>query len=520
MMSSNKTKTNGSPTVQVVSGEPTVQSANPSGVLTTITANESRPSSSDDSASAAPKMSRAQAEVKYSRLLDSTMALMESLETAVQQAPNTKTDIKAAVKSIGLTFREFASFAKMLGIVRNPDAVEQRIRALQQLQQQQHSQTLKLFSELRVEQARSLEQGHAIQATPPVQALPHELETINLQLAEQGKKLDLMSGTFNTLVEKAQAPKLNQRQRNANQADRQRQLQQQQKQKQQRQQQRQDNGGDQENGGDQLEGPTQEQLPEWTEVRRRRPKPAKATKEAARTTPAKKIGTEAMVRRRVPKTEAVTIAEPAEGETYASVMRLVTSCIDPQELGIQIGKVRRTKAGAILMEVNGKEAADKLSSHLSDTIGQRAKVSRPRRMTPVLIINIPDWVDDDKVKSAIAAADPSIEVVGISLRDNAGGGKVAKLMVDVETALKLSALKGISIGWNLCRVKLLEAKAPICFRCQARGHVAAACQAAEAQPKKCYRCQGTDHLAATCQGVKPRQKESVAAGPAERVRND
>jgi len=245
-----------------------------------------------------------------------------------------------------------------------------------------------------------------------------------------------------------------------------------------------------------------------------------ANKEATRVTSTKKTDVEATVRRRIPKTEAVTIAEPAEGETYASVMRLVTSCIDPQELGIQIGKVRRTKAGAILMEVNGKEAADKLASHLRETIGQRAKVNRSRRMTPVLIINIPDWVDDDKVKNAVAAADPSLEIAGISIRENAGGGKVAKLMVDMEAALKLSALKGISIGWNLCRVKLLEAKAPTCYKCQARGHVAVACQAAEAQPIKCYRCQGTGHLAAACQGVKPLQKGSGASGPAERVGDD
>lgn len=85
----------------------------------------------------------------------------------------------------------------------------------------------------------------------------------------------------------------------------------------------------------------------------------------------------------------MTIADPADGETYVSVMRLATSCIDLQEHGIEIGRVRRTKAGAILMEVSGKEKADKLSTLLCDTLGQRAKVSRPRRTTPVLVINIP-----------------------------------------------------------------------------------------------------------------------------------
>ncbi|CAI6358160.1 unnamed protein product [Macrosiphum euphorbiae] len=78
---------------------------------------------------------------------------------------------------------------------------------------------------------------------------------------------------------------------------------------------------------------------EWKEVTKRGAikKPPKATPNS---TTKKKTDVEVLFRRRAPRTEAVTIAD---GETYASVMRLTTSCIDKQEHGIQIGKVRRTK---------------------------------------------------------------------------------------------------------------------------------------------------------------------------------
>jgi len=172
------------------------------------------------------------------------------------------------------------------------------------------------------------------------------------------------------------------------------------------------------------------------------------------------------------------------------------------------------------MEVSGKEEAYKLSTLLCETLGQRAKVSRPRRTTPVLVINIPEWLDDDKVKCTIMAADPSLDSSSISLRENAGGGKIAKLTVDMDTALRLTALKTIRIGWNLCRVKLLETKSPTCYRCQANGHIAAECQATASLPKKCYQCHGIGHLAAMCQAARPEHKKSGVLQPADGGVND
>lgn len=74
--------------------------------------------------------------------------------------------------------REFTGIAKKLGMTRNPDAAELRIRLLQQQQLQQHSQSTKLLSEIRADQVRILEQSHVVQAGDPSQnQKPYETTT-------------------------------------------------------------------------------------------------------------------------------------------------------------------------------------------------------------------------------------------------------------------------------------------------------------------------------------------------------
>jgi len=75
---------------------------------------------------------------------------------------------------------------------------------------------------------------------------------------------------------------------------------------------------------------SESEMGEWKEVTKRRGT-KNSSKGKQNTTTKKKPDAEALVRRRAPRAEAVTIADPADGEIYASVMRLATSCIDLQE---------------------------------------------------------------------------------------------------------------------------------------------------------------------------------------------
>lgn len=107
---------------------------------------------------------------------------------------------------------------------------------------------------------------------------------------------------------------------------------------------------------------------------------------------------EALVRSRIPKTAAVTIDAVKEGLSYAEVMKRVTTKINLQDIGVKVNKVRRTKTGAILIEVVGKEEATKLADSLQSAIGEIARISRPSRRTPVLILDILDWIEDEEIR--------------------------------------------------------------------------------------------------------------------------
>lgn len=96
---------------------------------------------------------------------------------------------------------------------------------------------------------------------------------------------------------------------------------------------------------------------------------------------------EALVRRRTPKSEAVTIPEPREGATYTSVMKEVVAKVKLTEIGVEIDAVRRTRAGGILLQVKSKEEADILSERLQSAVGEMVRIGRT---TPVLITNVPD----------------------------------------------------------------------------------------------------------------------------------
>ncbi|XP_025200586.1 uncharacterized protein LOC112598375 [Melanaphis sacchari] len=151
------------------------------------------------------------------------------------------------------------------------------------------------------------------------------------------------------------------------------------------------------------------------------------------------------------------------------------------------------------MEVTGKEEAAKLADSVRSVVGEMARVSRPSRKTPVLILGIPDWLEEEEVRKEIVEAERELASVEISIRQNDGGGRIASFAAPMETAVRLAERRSIRIGWGLCRVKLIERRHPVCFRCQERGHLAMKCRAQEVA-KKCFRCRQTGHLAATCPG--------------------
>jgi len=232
-----------------------------------------------------------------------------------------------------------------------------------------------------------------------------------------------------------------------------------------------------------------------------------------------------LVRSRNPKTEAITIGNPKEGTTYAEVMKKVLAEVDFQEMGVEVCRTRRTKTGSILLEVKGKSGADALASRLRVTIGDQARVSRPVRTTKVLVINIADWLENDRVIEDIRSAVEGLSLAPISVRENTGGGRVAIVTAPMDIALRLAAAGAIKVGIGRCQVKLLESKKVRCFRCDEWGHMSKVCTASSSG-KKCFRCKEAGHLIADCPATSASKERlgrvegpgrPTRAGPADKV---
>lgn len=210
----------------------------------------------------------------------------------------------------------------------------------------------------------------------------------------------------------------------------------------------------------------------------------------------------ALLRRRAPKTAAVTIDRPVEGGSLAAVMKKVSTSVDLVALGVKVLPTKRTRAGGVLLEVEGHDQASLLATKLRNVVGKEARVRLPESLTPVLLLDVPEWAGTAEVLDGLQRAGADIgmdQVSSISVRKNVGGRGdcVARVNLPFSEAIKLAEIKTVTVGWTRCRVKPLEKKQPSCFRCQEKGHLAIECKN-PAKPRRCFKCGAEDHLVQAC----------------------
>lgn len=82
-------------------------------------------------------MNKEMTDAAYQKAVEESMKNLERLETEIASAPNTKLSVKDSAKAMGLSFRELIKVAKIIGMVRSPEAVTQRLRDVQHMQLKQ-----------------------------------------------------------------------------------------------------------------------------------------------------------------------------------------------------------------------------------------------------------------------------------------------------------------------------------------------------------------------------------------------
>ncbi|XP_060846581.1 uncharacterized protein LOC132926263 [Rhopalosiphum padi] len=246
--------------------------------------------------------------------------------------------------------------------------------------------------------------------------------------------------------------------------------------------------------------PQQQQT--WSEVvkKKRPPKPARQPHSATDLV--------ALLWKRASRSMAVTIDRPAEGGSLASVMKKVSGLINLQSLGVKVLTTRKTRAGSILLEVEGNEKATLLAGKIREVVEDAARVRLPEPCTPVLLLGVPEWAEAENVVAGVTQAGVTgVTSENVTIRKNSGGrGEfVASLHLPLKDVITLAEKKAVTVEWTRCRVKLLTNNQPTYFRCQGKGHLAAECRG-EAKPRRCHRCKKEDHLVKDCAQQKQTQQ--------------
>lgn len=201
----------------------------------------------------------------------------------------------------------------------------------------------------------------------------------------------------------------------------------------------------------------------------------------------------------MPKNEAIILNVPRNGPTYAEVIRKAKEAVpNLEELGIEVIGTRRTAAGDILLEINSKEKANLLAKKLKEKLGTGMHVRHATKITPLLVSGLDESLTPEDIRAELAKHDPDLaNIKPFDIRIGANGWSTARIEAPIAAALKLATSCKIRIGWNSCKIRLLEERKKTCFKCLETGHLAATCQG-EDRSRCCFKCKKEGHVAKDC----------------------
>lgn len=199
-----------------------------------------------------------------------------------------------------------------------------------------------------------------------------------------------------------------------------------------------------------------------------------------------------------PRNEAITIT--AGSSSYAEILKKMKTAIKPEESGINIKKIRKTKEGNVFVEMmKGDGQAKKLETALKSSLGTDLQVKTLADKFHIDIRDMEESTDADEIIQSILKVTKETDATKFkvkNIRDSYGGTKQALVELPANHAIAILKNKKIRIGLVVCRVRE-KTFAKRCFRCLELGHLARLCQGKD-RSQICMRCGINGHKVREC----------------------
>lgn len=193
------------------------------------------------------------------------------------------------------------------------------------------------------------------------------------------------------------------------------------------------------------------------------------------------------------------IVKNAEGKTYADTLKTIKTVINPEENGVTVRRIGRTKDGNIVIKLKDETpgASDEMSKAINRETKSTAEIKKESKIQ-ILIHDLDGITDAKEIEKAIR--DSTGEMGEVSVSDpnpSKNGAWTSKVLLPRKAGEKLLGERTIKLGWTSCRITERIA-IPICYNCLKLGHLGNACKEKRVEYKRCYKCSSKDHEAGNC----------------------
>lgn len=194
------------------------------------------------------------------------------------------------------------------------------------------------------------------------------------------------------------------------------------------------------------------------------------------------------------------VVKPREGHSYAEILKNLKENVKPDEAEVDVRSIRKTRDGALLLELKKGGEKDKFCDIIKDALKDSAQVKDLKSNPTIEIRDIDGFSTKEEIVIAIKKSTGAVlEDITVNLSNpNSRDQRRAFVSLPSREANKILSTERIKIGWTNCRVRYHE-EPKRCFRCFGLGHMQWNCKGPDRKGQGiCIRCGEEGHILRQC----------------------